>query len=244
MSTSSLKSTETLHNRTALVTGASRGIGRAIALAFAREGARIAAVARNHSLLESLVSEIKQQGGEAIAISADVSNRDDVQRMVNEAVRTFGSLDVLVNNAAIIDPIRPTIDITPAEWNRLMAINVNGVLFGCQETLPVMRRQGYGRIQNLGSGLEYAGLPGVCAYAASKAAVTAITRTLANETKGENIKINVHYPGNIRTDMNPTGHGQPEDAVPTALWLATLPDDGPTGRIFVKMKEVHYQSDE
>ncbi len=231
----------TLANRTALITGASRGIGRAIALAFAKEGARVAAVATKKPLLDSLVAEIKQQGREAFSIIADVSKWDDVQRMVDETLRAFGSLDVLVNNAAIIDPIKPTLEITPKEWDRLMAININGVLYGCQAAIPIMRKQGYGRIQNLGSGLEYMGMPGVCAYAASKAAVTAITRTLANETKGENIKINVHYPGNIKTDMNPTGYGKPEDAVPTAIWLASLPDDGPSGRIFQAMKEIDYR---
>lgn len=233
-----------LRNRVAIITGASKGIGRAIAIAFAREGAACALCARDGDRVAAVADELRHAGGRAISLPGDVADADDVQRLVDAALNEFGRIDVLVANAAVVRPMAKIKDMPLDRWRELIDINVTGVMLCNRAVLPHMIARNYGRIQNLGSGMEFAGEPSLGAYAASKGAVNAMTRTIAAEVAAYDIKVNVHYPGNIRTDMNPEGRGVPEDAVPCAVWLASLPPDGPTGRTFIFDKEIRITHEE
>lgn len=229
-----------LQNRIAIVTGASKGIGRAIALGFAREGAILSLCARDGEQAESVATEIRAQGGRATAMSADVGVEADVNRLVEETLNAYGRIDILVANAGVIAPAKRVTELSIAEWKRHLDVNLTGVLLCNQAVLPHMIQQNYGRIQNMGSGVEMDPIASMAAYAASKGAVNSMTRVIATETARHNIKVNVHYPGSLRTDLNPHGEGKPEDAVPCAIYLASLPDDGPTGRTFQMNKEIKF----
>lgn len=226
-----------LQGKVAIVTGGSRGIGRAIALGFAQEGAAVALCARDGDAAGEVAAEITARGGNALGLECDVRDERQVNEFVDRTVSAYDGVDILVANASVIDPVQPVQDMPADQWRYLLDVNVTGVMLTNRAVLPLMRRQNYGRIQNLGSGLEFAGLAGLSAYCASKGAVTAFTRVVANEVADCDIKVNVHYPGDIKTDMNPGGTGAPEDTLPCATWLASLPPDGPSGRIFVYDRE-------
>ncbi|MBM3265891.1 MAG: SDR family oxidoreductase [candidate division Zixibacteria bacterium] len=226
-----------LSGRIALITGASKGIGRAIALGFAKEGADLALCGRNMDQVRETAQEAERLGRRVLALRADVSSETDVRRMVDETLRIYGRIDILHNNAGVLYA-HTLVDHPRDLWNETMAINVNGVLYGCQAVLPHMARQGYGRVINMSSILSALCVPSYGAYSVSKAAVNAITKTLAGEFRGKNILINGQHPGNIRTDMNPRGTHPVDLAVPTAVYLASLPEDGPTGKFFFNMKEM------
>lgn len=227
-----------LKDRVAIVTGGSKGIGRAIALGFAQQGASVSLCARDAARAESVASEIRDRGGRAIATACDVSAQLDVSRLVARTLEEYGRIDILVANAGVTAPVKPLIEMTVDEWKHHLDINLTGVFLCNQAVLPHMIRQNYGRIQNLGSGIESDPMAAMAAYAASKAAVSAMTRVLATETAAYDIKVNVHYPGDLRTGLNPQAEGRPEDAVPCAVFLASLPGDGPTGRTFELGREV------
>jgi len=233
-----------LKDRIAVVTGASKGIGRAIAVAFAQEGVSLSLCARDGMRAESVAKEVRGHGGRAIALACDVSREDDVNRLVEETLKEYGRIDILVANAAIIEPVKLAIEMPVADWKNHLDINLTGVFLCNRAVLPHMIRQNYGRIQNMGSGLESEPALHLGAYAASKGAVNSMTRVLAMETATYDIKVNVHYPGNIRTDLNPRGPGKPEDAVACAIYLASLPKDGPTGRTFEANKEIKFWNKE
>ena len=228
-----------LKDKVALITGASRGIGRAMAVGFAGEGANLVLCARHGDGAQKLADEIQQTGRQALAVQADVSSESDVQTLVDRAIERFGRIDVLHNNAGIL--LQHSIVEHPVDtWDETMAINIRGTFLCCRAVLPHMTAQGYGRIINMTSILSDLCIPGYGSYAVSKAAVNAMTRTLAKEFSGRDILINGQHPGNITTEMNPSGTHPPDHAVPTAIYLASLPADGPTGRFFYDMKEVDW----
>ena len=189
-----------LENKICVVTGASKGIGRAIAVAFAQEGVSLSVCARDGIRAESVAKEVRGHGGRAIAIACDVSREDDVNRLVEETLKEYGRIDILVANAAVIEPVKFAIEMPVADWRKHLDINLTGVFLCNRAVLPHMIRQNYGRIQNMGSGLESEPAVRLGAYAASKGAVNSMTRVLAMETATYDIKVNVHYPGNLRTD--------------------------------------------
>jgi NAD(P)-dependent dehydrogenase (short-subunit alcohol dehydrogenase family) len=168
------------------VTGASAGIGRETALAFAREGARLAVSARRTDRLEEVAEAARAMGGEAWVMAADVSDPEQVRRFVQGAVARFGRLDVLVNNAGY--GVRGRVEDTPLEsYRRLMEVNYIGTVAGCQAALPVMRRQGTGVIINVSSIVGHRALPTGGAYAATKAAQISLTEALRAELKGSGV---------------------------------------------------------
>ena len=243
--------TRRLEGRIALITGGSRGIGRAIALRFAREGARVCAnYHRSEDKARELVEGIRSFGGEAIMLRADVSRLDEVRQLINCVVEEFGRLDILVNNAAIM--IRGGFIETGDEefyemLERLWEVNVKGVIYCCREAAKQMIRNKYGKIINIASiaGIGTA-LPGTTLYAITKAAVIALTRRLAFELGPYNINVNAIAPGMILTDMaTPEGveyakkHsvlgrvGNPEDIAELAAFLASDESSYITGQVIV-----------
>jgi NAD(P)-dependent dehydrogenase (short-subunit alcohol dehydrogenase family) len=183
-----------LLDRIAVVTGGSRGIGRAVALAFAREGARVAvAGAHDPTALARVVDEITTHGKDAFALTADVSQRAQVDRMVQQVLERWGRIDVLVNNAGIIHPTRLE-EIGETQWQETLAVHLTGTFHGIQSVVPVMRAQGGGKIINVAAPSALRGSFGVADYAAAKGGIIALTRNAASELKPYNIQVNCISP--------------------------------------------------
>lgn len=194
-----------MKDKVAIVTGASRGIGRATALLFAREGAKIIVnYNKAESQAQEVVEHIQQEGGSAIAVQADIGNRDAVNRMVEEALREFGSLSILVNNAGVGLGGGPLLEFDEEKYDAMWQVNVKGILYCTHAVAPHMMKQQYGKIVNIGSvaGLGTALLPGNMLYASTKAAVAILTKRLALELGQYGINVNCIAPGLIRTDMS------------------------------------------
>ena len=243
-----------LAGKVALITGAGRGIGRAIALAYANEGAQQALAARSLEELEQTRRLAEQAGGAAYAWPADVTDRAQVERLVASAVQQFGRLDILVNNAGIEGPIGPLETNDPEQWAQTVAVNLNGVFHGCRAAIPVMRRQGGGRIINLSGAGGNNGWAHLSAYCASKAAVVRLTEVLALELQDTGISVNALGPGSVHTAMwdrmtagaaaagagfihetgrrVTSGGGAPiEQCAELAVWLAGDASAGLSGRL-------------
>ena len=187
-----------LDGRVALITGGGRGIGRAIALAYAAEGARLALTARTASELQETAQLIEERfSTPAMTVVADVSNHEQVERAVGRTLENYGFIDVLVNNAGNIGPVGRVWDNDPAEWARTIAVHLMGVFYGCHAVLPSMLKQGRGRIVNM-SGV---GGPNTSAYDAAKTGIVNLTENLALELADTPITVNAISPGSIHTRM-------------------------------------------
>jgi meso-butanediol dehydrogenase/(S,S)-butanediol dehydrogenase/diacetyl reductase len=185
--------------RVALVTGGSQGIGLAVAERLAREGAKVALVARDAARVGEAAEELRALGGEAVGIAADVSHEADTRRYVAEALRAFGQIDVLVSNAGTIE-IAPLLDTSVEAWDRVLAVNARGVFLGCREVARRMIAQGTGgRIVNCSSGAGRQGGPSISAYSASKFAVIGFTQSIAVELAPHGITVNACCPGHVTT---------------------------------------------
>ncbi|EDY82371.1 KR domain superfamily [Verrucomicrobiia bacterium DG1235] len=186
-------------NKVAIVTGASRGIGRAIALRLARDGMAVAVnYARSAEEAESVVDEIKAAGGRAFAIQADVARVSEVTRLFDETIARYGKVDVLVNNAGILFN-KPVAAVTEEEFDRIFAVNVKGTFFACQQA--ALRLSDGGRIINLSSTTTAVMLPTYGAYVATKGAVEQLTRTLSKELGSRGITVNAVSPGPTDTEL-------------------------------------------
>jgi len=190
-----------LEDRVAIVTGAGRGIGLGIARAFAREGARVAVCDVRADWAEQAVSEITAAGGQALAFPMDVTRQDQIQQVVDQVLHRWSRIDVLVNNAGIYE-VLPFEEITEAQWDRLLAVNLKGAFLCCQVVVPVMKRQGSGRIVNMASSAGKAGgtLAGAH-YSVSKAGLICLAKQLARELGAFGITVNAVAPGRIDTPM-------------------------------------------
>lgn len=187
-----------LDGRVALITGGGRGIGRAIALAYAAEGARLALTARTASELEETARLVSRQfGGEVITVTADVSNRDQVDSAVARTLEQYSAIDVLVNNAGNIGPVGRAWDNDPEDWARTIVVHLMGVFYGCRAVIPLMLERGRGRIVNM-SGV---GGPNMTAYDAAKTGIVNLTENLALELADTPITVNAISPGSIHTRM-------------------------------------------
>jgi 3-oxoacyl-[acyl-carrier protein] reductase len=242
-----------LKDKIAIVTGASRGIGKAIAITFAQEGADVVVVSRSLPEVEETAAQAKALGRRALALRVDVSRQKDITRMVNSAIKEFGKVDILVNNAGIQGPIGPIIKAGIEDWIQTVNINLIRTFLCAKAVLPFMVKRRQGKIINLSGGGATSPRPYFSAYAASKAAVVRFTETLAQEVKGFNIQVNAIAPGAVNTRMLEqvlvageaagkealaeakqqleTGGTPPETAASLAVFLASNESDGLTGRL-------------
>jgi 3-oxoacyl-[acyl-carrier protein] reductase len=187
-------------NRTALVTGASRGIGRACALALAETGVRVAVAARNIEQLESLASEIRAQSREAFVVPMDLSDGESIKEAIAKTAKEFGPIAILVNNAGITkDGL--AMRMKKPDWDVVIATNLTGAFVAIQQVLPGMMRERWGRIINISSLVGEAGNAGQANYAASKAGLIGLTKSIAQEMGSRNITVNSVAPGYVETDM-------------------------------------------
>ena len=223
-------------NRTAFITGASRGIGRACAIALSDAGARVVLAARNTELLEALAGELRSKGREALPVSLDLANSDSIKEAFAKAVKDFGPVTILVNNAAIVkDGL--ALRMKKDDWDTVIATNLTGAFLAIQQVLHGMMRERWGRIINISSVVGEMGNPGQANYVASKAGLIGLTKAIAQEMGSRNITVNAIAPGFIETDMtqalsqelkdNMLGHialkriGRPEDVAAAVRFLAS-----------------------
>ena len=191
-----------LAGKVAIITGASSGIGRAIATLFAAEGARVVIAARRGEVLDDLAREIESDGGAACALAGDVSDESFARALVAEAKSRFGGLDIAVNNAAALGPMGATPDVTRAAWDHTMAVNLTGAFLGAKYQIPAMLERGSGSLIFVSSFVGYtAAMPGSAAYAASKAGIIGLMKSLAVEYGPQGIRINALLPGGTQTPM-------------------------------------------
>ena len=233
-------------NKVALVTGGSRGMGRAMALAFAREGAKVVILATNQVRGSSVIEEIIKEEGKALFVQANVSKKQEARQAIAIAEKNFGPVDILVNNAGIHDG-SPFLEETEQVWEKLFRVNVLGTVIPSQVVIPGMMKRKKGKIVNISSKAAVVGEPYHTAYSASKGAVLALTRALAMELAPFNITVNAVCPGPTYTDMllqatdqtardklvqsTPLGRlGKPEDIVGAVLYLASEESDWCTGQ--------------
>lgn len=239
-------SSQHLSEKVAIVTGASRGIGRAIALSLAEEGAKVVVnYARSSEAAEAVVKDITNQGGEAVAIQADVSDGEQVQNLIKETRTQYNQIDILVNNAGIT---RDTLLLRMKleDWQAVINLNLTGVFLCTQAVSKIMLKQRQGRIINIASVAGQMGNPGQANYSAAKAGVIGFTKTMAKELASRNVTVNAVAPGFIATEMTseldaegilkyiPLGrYGQPEEVAGMVRFLAGDPAAAYiTGQVF------------
>ena len=202
-----------LNGKVAVITGAGRGIGRVIALQFAQKGSRVVVNYRsNTSQIEEMLTLIRNAGGEAIAIQADVSKEEDVKRLIADTIRYFGKIDVLVNNAGIIKD-NLIMRMPEEEFNRVLDINLKGTFLCMKHVSGIMLKQRSGKIINISSVVGLSGNIGQANYAASKAGIIGMTKTVARELASRGITVNAVAPGFIETDMTDNLSQKHKDAM-------------------------------
>ncbi|MCA0758039.1 SDR family oxidoreductase [Paenibacillus sp. N4] len=219
-----------LNNRIAVISGAGTGLGRAASISFASEGAEVVLLGRRKEKLEETALLInKRTGKDALILQTDVAEESQVQESIGAAVKHFGRIDILLNNAAIFEP-GTVLELSTDEWQHQISVNLTGPFLLTKAVLPAMRQARYGRIINITSGLSWNGAGGYAAYSAAKAGLESLTRTLADEEYEHGILVNLYNPGTLRTEMHATGK-DPAIVTPDLIRLACLPGGGPTGTI-------------
>lgn len=217
-----------LTGKTAIITGASRGIGEATAYELAEKGANVFLTARSREPIEAISAKINKNGGNAGFLASDMSRYLGVEVVIRRCMETFGALDILVQNAGVIDPIARIVDSDPAKWAKTMETNLNAVYYGLRAALPIMEAQGAGLVINLSSGAAHQPLEGWSHYCAAKAGAAMLTRMAHLETEGTNICVVGLSPGTVATDMqvkikasgvNPVSELDPSVHIP-ATWPA------------------------
>ena len=229
-----------LEGRTALITGASRGIGKAIALAFAAEGADVVAAARTTNAVDSVIGQCRQMGRNGLAVTADLSVEKDIQRVADEALRKFGRLDIVVNNAAIIHPYTNLVDFAADLWRQVIEVNLIAPALLTKAVLPEMIKNKSGKIINISSIGGRKGGKGRSAYRATKAGLISLTESVAAEVKQYGIDVNCICPGGVDTEGMREAFGmrgreenpnlmRPEEIAALAVFLASDASSAITG---------------
>ena len=190
-----------LEGRTAVVLGGTSGIGRTLCIGLAQAGADVVASARRQSLVDGVALEIEKQGRKTLRVASDVTDRDSLERLLDKTLAAFGKVDVLVNCAGITKRV-PSLDISEEDWKSILDTNLTGTLRGCQVFGRAMLAQGSGSIINIASLTSFVALYEVAPYAASKAAVVSLTKSLAIEWGKKGVRVNAIAPGVFRTDLN------------------------------------------
>ena len=240
-----------LEGKVAVVTGASRGIGRAVALRLAGANAKVVVSSRKLENVQAVADEIEAKGGEALALKAHVGRLDDVAALVARTVEAFGRLDIAVNNAATNPHFGPLLTADEGQWSKILDTNLTGAFRVCKAVVPQMEKQGGGKIINLASVAGLRPSPGMGVYSVSKAGLIMLTQALALELGQANIQVNAVAPGVIKTRFSqvlwstpqiaepmlgklPLGRfGEPEDVAGLALYLASPASDYVTGGVFI-----------
>ena len=202
-----------------MITGASKGLGKAMALALAAEGARIALVSRDEARLNQVAGEVIAAGGDASIFRADVTSEEQVRQAERAILARYGKVSILINNAGV-NVRKPVVEFTAEEWHRVMDTNVTAAFLMCRSFVPAMSGHGYGRILNMTSIMSHVSLPGRIAYSTSKTALLGMTRTLALELAPEGITVNGISPGPFGTEMNKPLMENPEI---NAQFLSSIP---------------------
>lgn len=240
-----------LSGKVAIITGAGRGIGKAIAVAYAANGAAVCCAARTAAEIQDVAKHIESSGGKAIAVTTDVTRLVAVENMYQKTVEAFGGVDIIVVNAGGNFDRNTVEDSDHENWVKTIDLNINGAYYCAKAAIPHLKSRGGGKMIMVGSGVGHNGRVGSSAYAASKAGLWAMTRVLAQELWQYNISVNELVPGPVETQLSSEGRGgeqstvfeinsewvkQPEDVVPLAMFLATQPDTGPTAQSFSLMR--------
>ena len=216
-----------LEGKVAVITGASQGLGKALALAYAKEGAKLAINARSEDSVRPVANEAKRRGAEVLAVAADVSESVDVERFINEAVERFGGIDVLVNNAGILGPRVAIEEYPEEEWRRVIDANLTGPFLVAKAAIPHLREGG--SIINVVSGVSVEGRAEWGAYSVSKFGLEGLNQILAAELEDRGVRVNAVDPGGMRTDMRAAAYPEedpmtriiPEENVGVFLYLAS-----------------------
>ena len=229
---------DTLAGKIALITGGTRGIGRALASAYSRAGAKVFICGRREEELKRVLKDLRNSGGQVEGIAGDVGHAEDVSRIVRTAVNHYGTIHVAVNNASLLGPRDPISSYPAAAWEEVIRVNLTGPFLVIQEVLKIMMPQRQGSIINVSSGVGRVGKPRWGAYSVSKFGLEGLTEILAEELKEAGIRVNAVNPGPTRTEMrahaypdeDPLTLPLPDDIMPVFLYLASDKSIGVTGK--------------
>lgn len=239
-----------LENKVAVITGAGRGIGRAIAIAYAEYGAKVCCISRSGNEIEATAEEIRNKGGKATAFTCDVTNYEDVRETFKKVATTYERLDILVIDAGIDCEKSSIENLEILDWKKVIDVNLNGAFYTAKAAIPYLKKMDSGKIITMGSGLGHKGRADNAPYSCSKAGLWMLTRVLAQELYEFNISVNELIPGPVITTMGEESKKDnksafsfdgewikaPEDVTDMALFLATQPAIGPTAQSFSLMR--------
>jgi NAD(P)-dependent dehydrogenase (short-subunit alcohol dehydrogenase family) len=220
-----------LQDKVAVITGGGRGIGKAIALAYAREGAKLAVCARTASEVEETAKEIRLMKAEAEGWVCDVSVEESVKELIKNVVEKFGRIDILVNNAGVMTRPVATTELEVKKWDYTMAVNLRGPFLMCQAVLPIMMKQKSGSIINVSSMIGRGAYPNFIAYATSKWGLEGFTQTLAAEVRSSHIRVNSVEPGVVATKLTGYSGSKPETVTEVFVFLASDEAKEVTGKM-------------